>query len=103
MCGVIGISDSPRVTRICEDFVANIADMDNGRPERRPGSNLLSQPIPVSIHIYHWEALNVLATVDHHVDLVKDRTDARKLGNHIGYHCPYVISHQAWLVLGIRI
>jgi hypothetical protein len=33
MCDVIGISDSPRVTRTYEDSVGNIADMDDERQE----------------------------------------------------------------------
>lgn len=100
MSVVIGVRYSLRVIKISEDFVANIADMDDEIRERRPGCNLLSPVAPVPIHIYHWETeCDVDCT--YHVGLIKDRTDARKPGIHIGDNCPHVISHQAQSVLGI--
>jgi hypothetical protein len=93
MSVVIGVRYSLRVIKISEDFVANIADIDDEIRERRLECNLLSPIAPVPIHIDHWETeCDVDCT--YHVGLIKDRTDTRNPGMPIGDNCPHVISHQ---------
>jgi hypothetical protein len=91
MSVVTGVRYGLRVITTSEDFVANIADMDDEIQERRPECNLLSPVAPVPIHVCH--ECDVDCT--YHVALIKDRTDVRKPGIHIGDNCPHIISHQA--------